>query len=40
VTGPGTQDIVPLAAQNQSVENIFFSNFTIGSDPDRFDQIK
>jgi hypothetical protein len=39
VTGTGTLGIVPLAAQNQGVENIFFNNFTIGSDPDRFYQI-
>jgi hypothetical protein len=39
VTGPGTLGIVPLAAESQGVENIFFNNFTIGSDPDRFDQI-
>jgi Carboxypeptidase regulatory-like domain/TonB dependent receptor len=39
VTGAGTLGIVPLAAQNQGVENIFFNNFTIGSDPDRFYQI-
>jgi len=39
VTGPGTLGIVPLAPQNQGVENVFFNNFTIGSDPDRFYQI-
>src|SRR5580658_2291929 len=39
VTGAGTLGIVPLAPQNQGVENIFFNNFTIGSDPDRFYQI-
>lgn len=38
VTGPGTPGIVPLAG-NQGVENVFFNNFTIGSDPDRFYQI-
>ncbi len=25
--------------QNQGVENVFFNNFTIGADPDRFYQI-
>lgn len=39
VTGAGTLGIVPLAPQNQGVENVFFNNFTIGSDPDRFYQI-
>jgi hypothetical protein len=39
VTGAGTLGIVPLASQNQGVENIFFNNFTIGADPDRFYQI-
>jgi hypothetical protein len=39
VTGTDTLGIVPLAAQNQGVENVFFNNFTIGSDPDRFYQI-
>jgi hypothetical protein len=39
VTGAGTLGIVPLAPQTQGVENIIFNNFTIGSDPDRFDQI-
>ncbi len=39
VTGPSTLGIVPLAPQEQGVENIFFNNFTIGSDPDQFDQI-
>lgn len=39
VTGAGTLGVVPLAAQNQGVENVFFNNFTIGSDPDRFYQI-
>ncbi len=39
VTGAGTLGIVPLAPQNQGVENIFFNNFTIGSDPDQFYQI-
>ena len=39
VTGEGTLGIVPLAPQNQGVENIFFNNFTIGSVPDRFYQI-
>jgi hypothetical protein len=39
VTGAGTLGIVPLAPQSQGVENIFFNNFTIGSDPDRFYQI-
>jgi hypothetical protein len=39
VTGTGTLGIVPLAPQTQGVENIFFNNFTIGSDPDRFYQI-
>ncbi len=39
VTGTGTLGIVPLAPQNQGVENVFFNNFTIGSDPDRFYQI-
>jgi hypothetical protein len=37
VTGPGTLGIVPLAPQG--VENVFFNNFTIGTDPDRFYQI-
>jgi hypothetical protein len=39
VTGAGTTGIVPLAPENQGVENIFFNNFTIGADPDRFYQI-
>lgn len=39
VTGPGTLGIVPLAPENQGVENVFFNNFTIGSDPDRFYQV-
>jgi hypothetical protein len=39
VTGAGTLGIVPLAPQTQGVANIFFNNFTIGSDPDRFYQI-
>jgi outer membrane receptor protein involved in Fe transport len=39
VTGEGTLGIVPLAPQNQGVENVFFNNFTIGSVPDRFYQI-
>jgi hypothetical protein len=39
ITGAGTLGIVPLAPQNQGVANIFFNNFTIGSDPDRFYQI-
>jgi hypothetical protein len=39
VTGEGTLGIVPLAPQNQGVENIFLNNFTIGSVPDRFYQI-
>jgi hypothetical protein len=39
VTGAGTSGIVPLAPENQGVENIFFNNFTIGADPDRFYQI-
>ncbi len=39
VTGPGTLGIVPLAPESQGVENVFFNNFTIGSDPDRFYQI-
>jgi hypothetical protein len=39
VTGAGTLGIVPLAPQNQGVENLIFNNFTIGSDPDRFYQI-
>lgn len=39
VTGAGTLGIVPLAPANQGVENVFFNNFTIGSDPDRFYQI-
>jgi hypothetical protein len=39
VTGTGTVGIVPLAPEKQGVENIFFNNFTIGSDPDRFHQI-
>jgi hypothetical protein len=39
VTGPGTLGIVPLAPQEQGVENVLFNNFTIGSDPDQFDQI-
>jgi hypothetical protein len=39
VTGEGTLGIVPLAPQNQGVENIFFNSFTIGSDPDEFYQI-
>ncbi len=39
VTGPGTLGIVPLAPQSEGVENVIFSNFTIGSDPDRFYQI-
>jgi hypothetical protein len=39
VTGPATLGIVPLAPQNQGVENVFFNNFTIGADPDRFYQI-
>jgi hypothetical protein len=39
VTGAGTLGIVPLAPQAQGVENIFFNNFTIGSDPDQFLQI-
>ncbi len=39
VTGPATLGIVPLAPQNQGVENVFFNNFTIGTDPDRFYQI-
>lgn len=38
VTGANTLGIVPLAA-TQGVENIFFNNFTLGSDPDRFYQI-
>jgi hypothetical protein len=39
VTGAGTSGIVPLAPENQGVENIFFNNFTIGADPDRFYQV-
>ena len=39
VTGAGTLGIVPLASGNQGVENVFFNNFTIGSDPDRFYQV-
>ncbi len=39
VTGAGTLGIVPLAPGTQGVENVFFNNFTIGSDPDRFYQI-
>ncbi len=39
VTGAGTLGIVPLAPASQGVENVFFNNFTIGSDPDRFYQI-
>jgi Carboxypeptidase regulatory-like domain len=39
VTGPGTLGIVPLAPQNQGVESVFFNNFAIGTDPDRFYQI-
>ena len=39
VTGEGTLGIVPLAPEDQGVENVFFNNFTIGSDPDRFYQI-
>ena len=39
VTGTGTLGIVPLAPQNQGIANIFFNNFTIGSDPDQFHQI-
>jgi hypothetical protein len=39
VTGTGTLGIVPLAPQAQGVENVFFNNFTIGSDPDQFHQI-
>ncbi len=39
VTGAGTSGIVPLAPQTQGVENVFFNNFTIGSDPDRFNQV-
>ncbi|HEY1754148.1 MAG TPA: TonB-dependent receptor [Bryobacteraceae bacterium] len=39
ITGAGTLGIVPLTPQNQGVANIFFNNFTIGSDPDRFYQI-
>ncbi len=39
VTGAGTLGIVPLAPENQGVANVFFNNFTIGSDPDRFYQI-
>ncbi len=39
VTGAGSLGIVPLAPQNQGVENVFFNNFTIGTDPDRFYQI-
>lgn len=39
VTGAGTLGIVPLAPESQGVENILFSNYTIGSDPDRFYQI-
>jgi hypothetical protein len=38
VTGSGTLGIVPLAPGSQGVENVFFNNFTIGSDPDRFEQ--
>jgi hypothetical protein len=39
VTGAGTLGIVPLAPENQGVENVFFNNFTIGSVPDEFYQI-
>jgi len=39
VTGGGTLGIVPLAPENQGVENVFFNNFTIGSVPDEFYQI-
>jgi hypothetical protein len=39
VTGAGTLGIVPLAPQNEGVENIIFNNFTIGSDPDQFYQV-
>jgi hypothetical protein len=39
VTGEGTLGIVPLAPDNQGVENVFFNNFTIGSVPDEFYQI-
>jgi hypothetical protein len=39
VSGEGTLGIVPLAPQNQGVENIFFNNFAIGSVPDEFYQI-
>ncbi len=37
-TGPGTLGIVP-GEQVQSVESVAFNNFTIGADPDQFDQI-
>ncbi len=39
VTGAGTLGIVPLAPASQGVENILFSNYSIGSAPDRFYQI-
>jgi hypothetical protein len=39
VTGAGTLGIVPMAPQQEGVENILFSNYSIGSAPDRFYQI-
>jgi hypothetical protein len=39
VTGAGTLGIVPMAPSSQGVENILFSNYSIGSAPDRFYQI-
>jgi Carboxypeptidase regulatory-like domain len=39
VTGAGSLGIVPLEPQSQGVENVFFNNFTIGTDPDQFYQI-
>jgi hypothetical protein len=39
VTGAGTLGIVAGQPDNEGVENVVFSNFTIGSDPNQYQQI-
>jgi hypothetical protein len=39
VTGSGTLGIVAGQPDNEGVENVVFSNFTIGSDPNQYRQI-
>jgi len=39
VTGVGTLGIVAGQPENEGVENVVFSNFTIGSDPNQYRQI-